>query len=186
MRFKVIDKRPVLIGSTIHKKKIGQVLEARTLKSKKAKRNPHIREPHLQLKGRIWQTLEAIKREHSSSKMKKTNLRGEEKNVQCTSSKEGKNKSWRWEKSWNPHQQKYKTKNANPGGGGFSSTKKGEKDKSQRWKKKRRKRQISEVREKKEKKTNLRGERKVGRKFERRRRSRLWSLCWKLSLRFAD
>ena len=35
MRFKVIDKSPVLIGSTIHKKKIGQVLEARTLKSKK-------------------------------------------------------------------------------------------------------------------------------------------------------
>ena len=54
MRFKVIDKRPVLIGSTIHKKKIGQVLEAKRIqKGKKAKRNPHIREPHLQLKGRI-------------------------------------------------------------------------------------------------------------------------------------
>ena len=118
MRFKVTDKRPVLIGSTIHKKKIGQVLEAKRIqKGKNAKRNPHIRKPHLQLKGRIWQTLKAIKREPSSSKMKKTNLRGEEKNVQCTSSKEGKNKSWRWEKSWNPHQQKYKTKNANPGGG---------------------------------------------------------------------
>ena len=89
----MIDKRPVLTGSTIHEKKIGQVLEAGTLKSKKeknAKRNPHIRKPHLQLKGRIWQTLEAIKREPSSSKMKKTNLRGEEKNVQCTSSKRGK------------------------------------------------------------------------------------------------
>ena len=68
--------------------------------------------------------------------------------MQYTSSKEGKNKSWRWERSWNPRQQIYKTKNANPGGGGFSSTKKGEKDKSQRWKKK------------KKKKTNLRGERK--------------------------
>ena len=42
MRFKVIDKRPVLIGSTIHKKKIGKVLEARTLKSKKEKRQKGI------------------------------------------------------------------------------------------------------------------------------------------------
>ena len=42
MRFKVIDKRPVLVGSTIHKKKTGLVLKARILKAKKEKRQKGI------------------------------------------------------------------------------------------------------------------------------------------------